>query len=70
MPKHKPIGNRHALSETDMSEQRSSGPNMLYQRLFVDRNALSETHQRLTCLIGDQYASSETNMPRQRPTCL
>ena len=30
----------------------------------------SETHWKPTCLIGDQHARSETNMPDRRPTCL
>ena len=35
-----------------------------------NQHALSETHRIPICLIRDQYASSENNMPNRIPKCL
>ena len=65
MPGWKPIGDRYALPETDLS--------LTYRKptyLIGDRHASSETDNtsllRLTCLIGDQHSRSETDMLHRR----
>ena len=54
MPNRRPIGDRHASSET-------------HRRPTCLIGDPSETHWGPTCLIGEKYASSETHW---RPTCL
>ena len=72
MPHRRPVGYRHASSET----------RRIPTCLIGDQHVWSETHRRKTCRIRDlsetdlpdqspivdQHASSETDMPVRRPT--